>query len=218
MNYRKVSVLTLVGVAAVIAASLTLLSGARLVMAWRSRSAMAAASAQIGREKDAAAPEAKNAALRKKIEALRPRGLYIVIDTARNMLWLKKGEAVIRETVVSTGSGNVLKDPTGKKTWVFDTPRGEFSIKTKTRDPLWVKPDWAFYEEGEKLPTNWNDRVEEGTMGAFALGLGDGYFIHGTLYTRLLGRNVTHGCVRVGDKDLEEVFNQVPLGTKVYIF
>ena len=38
-------------------------------------------------------------------------------------------------------------------------------------------------------------------MGDYALGIGSGYFIHGTLYKRLLGRNVSHGCVRLGDED-----------------
>jgi len=46
--------------------------------------------------------------------------------------------------------------------------------------------------------------VEAGVLGDYALGFGQGYFIHGTLYTRLLGRNVTHGCIRVADKDLEK--------------
>jgi L,D-transpeptidase YbiS len=55
-------------------------------------------------------------------------------------------------------------------------------------------------------------------MGDYALGIGNGYFLHGTLYTRLLGRNVTHGCVRIGDADLEYLYKNVPLGTKVYLF
>ncbi|MDZ4383320.1 MAG: L,D-transpeptidase, partial [Thermodesulfovibrionia bacterium] len=59
---------------------------------------------------------------------------------------------------------------------------------------------------------------EEGVLGDYALSLGNGYLIHGTLYTRLLGRNVTHGCIRVGDKDLKELYNTIPIGTKVIIF
>ena len=62
------------------------------------------------------------------------------------------------------------------------------------------------------------ERIEAGTLGDYALGFGDGYFIHGTLYTRLLGRNVTHGCVRVGDEDLKAVFRAVSIGTKIYIY
>ena len=156
--------------------------------------------------------------LRKKISSLSPKGIYIVIDTARNRLYLKKGEDTLREAVISSGSGNVLTEPSGKRTWVFDTPRGEHSVKSKVENPDWVKPDWAFVEEGEKIPSNYGDRVESGMLGAYALAIGNGYLIHGTLYTRLLGRNVTHGCVRVGDGDLEYVFKNTPIGSKVIIF
>ncbi len=159
-----------------------------------------------------------SAALRKKISYLSPKGTYIVIDTARNRLYLKRGGSTLREAVISSGSGNMLTDPSGKRTWVFDTPRGEHSVKSKIENPDWVKPDWAFVEEGEKIPSKFGDRVESGMLGEYALSIGNGYLIHGTLYTRLLGRNVTHGCVRVGDKDLEYVFKNTPIGSKVIIF
>jgi L,D-transpeptidase YbiS len=42
--------------------------------------------------------------------------------------------------------------------------------------------------------------------------------IHGTLYTRLLGRSVTHGCIRLGAEDLQAVWDAVPVGSSVYIF
>lgn len=158
-------------------------------------------------------------ALRKSLEALKPRGVYIIVDTGENRLYLMKGQEVLRTAVVSCGSGEVLEDPSGKRKWVFDTPRGEFAVKSKVRNPYWVKPDWAFIEEGEPVPPkNSEARFEAGTLGDYALGFGDGYFIHGTLYTRLLGRNVTHGCVRVGDEDLEAVFKAAQIGTKIYIY
>jgi L,D-transpeptidase YbiS len=50
------------------------------------------------------------------------------------------------------------------------------------------------------------------------MGFGNGYFIHGTIYERLLGINVTHGCVRVGSEDLKIIFDKTPLGTAVFIF
>ena len=40
-------------------------------------------------------------------------------------------------------------------------------------------------------------------LGDYALALGDGYLIHGTIYKRFLGMPVTHGCVRLNDEDLE---------------
>jgi len=157
-------------------------------------------------------------ALKKKMSALAPKGIYIVIDTGANRFYLKKGEEVVREGLVSTGSGEVLPDPKGKRQWVFDTPRGEFAVKSKVVNPYWVKPDWAFIEEGEPIPKRQSDRVVGGELGDYALGFGDGYFLHGTLYTRLLGRNVTHGCVRIGDEDLKEMFKTASIGTKIYIY
>lgn len=163
-------------------------------------------------------PEKENAILARKLTALSPKGNYIVIDTARNRLFMKKGETRLLEAVISSGSGNVLAEPSGKRTWVFDTPRGERTVRSKIENPDWVKPDWAFVEEGESIPGNYRDRIERGMLGDYALSIGNGYLIHGTLYTRMLGRNVTHGCIRVGDKDLEFVYKNTPIGTKVIIF
>jgi L,D-transpeptidase YbiS len=42
--------------------------------------------------------------------------------------------------------------------------------------------------------------------------------IHGTLYERLLGRPVSHGCIRLGREPLREVWKHAPLGTPVYIY
>lgn len=163
--------------------------------------------------------KAKNRNLREIIEGISPAGLYIVVDTAENVLFLKQDNKIIRKAVISAGSGSILKDPSGKRKWVFDTPRGEFKIQSKIVNPRWIKPDWAFIEEGRDIPNKTSkERIAEGVLGDYALGLGNGYFIHGTLYTRLLGRNVTHGCIRVGDEDLRAVYNASEIGTKIFIF
>jgi lipoprotein-anchoring transpeptidase ErfK/SrfK len=161
---------------------------------------------------------AENSALQKRIQALQPRAVYIVIDSAHNTLYLKKRDEIIRQAVVSCGSGSILEEPGGKRKWVFDTPRGEFYVKSKITEPTWVKPDWAFIEEGKEVPKKPEERLEEGVLGDYALGFGNGYFIHGTLYTRLLGRSVTHGCIRVGDNDLKAIYKTASIGTKIYIF
>jgi lipoprotein-anchoring transpeptidase ErfK/SrfK len=170
-------------------------------------------------DKDVPKVERNVKQLERKMIGLLPKGPYIVIDTAANRLDLKNGSQVVRTAVVSCGSGVVLEEQGGKnRSWVFDTPRGEFSVKSKITNPYWVKPDWAFIEEGEDIPKELEARIESGTLGDYALGFGQGYFIHGTLYTRLLGRNVTHGCVRVGDEDLKAIFQVVPVGAKIYIY
>jgi lipoprotein-anchoring transpeptidase ErfK/SrfK len=175
-------------------------------------------SGKPAKKKSAAALQADNAQLQRKIRALAPSGLYIVIDTAGNRVYLKRGEETLKEMLASCGSGNVLEDPVGGRTWTFDTPRGDFRILKKVTKPVWIKPDWAFLEEGEPIPERSSERNMPGMMGNYALGIGDGYYIHGTLYSRLLGRNVSHGCVRLGDADLEELYRSADLGTRVLIY
>jgi L,D-transpeptidase YbiS len=102
--------------------------------------------------------ESKNASLRKKIAALVPKGHYVVIDTANNRVYLKKDGQILRDMIASCGSGNVLEDPVGGRTWTFETPRGEFQVRSKITKPLWIKPDWAFIEEGEPIPEKSSDR------------------------------------------------------------
>jgi L,D-transpeptidase YbiS len=153
------------------------------------------------------------------LSRLAPRGVYVVVDTGRNRLSLRRGDKTLYTAVASTGSGAWLVDPRDPaRGWRFDTPRGVFAITGKHIGPVWIKPDWAFIEEGLALPSTPEERIEAGVLGRYALGFGNGYFIHGTLYTRLLGTNVTHGCIRLGDQDLEHVFKTVQAGATVIVF
>lgn len=156
--------------------------------------------------------------LERRIAAQAPAGVHIVVDTLANRLYLRKGDQVLREAVCSTGTGGVLTDPATGRRWVFDTPRGTHQVIAKKKDPVWNKPDWAFIEEGQPIPKDAKERLDDFSLGDYALYLGDGYLIHGTLYQRLLGRSVTHGCVRLGDADLEAVYKAAPVGTRVYIY
>lgn len=159
-----------------------------------------------------------NRQLEGKVAAARPRGTYIVVDQTHNRLYLKRDDETLRTAVCSAGSGMVLREGEAGRKWVFDTPRGLYKVRNKVSNPIWKKPDWAFVEEGKPIPKNPQDRFESGTLGEYALYLGDGYMIHGTLYTRLLGRNVTHGCIRLGKEDLRAVWAAAPIGTPVYIY
>ncbi|WP_447985526.1 L,D-transpeptidase [Nitrospira sp. Nam74] len=162
---------------------------------------------------------ARHAALKQKLNQLAPTGHYIVVDTAHNQLYVKRGKDTVLTAVASTGSGTILDKPgqPGSQ-WVFDTPRGGFTIQSRLTNPVWVKPDWAFLEEGMSIPSNPAERLEPGILGDYALGFGKGYFIHGTLYPRLLGKNVTHGCIRLSDDDLKTVYKLTKVGTPLMIF
>ncbi|MBU2502002.1 L,D-transpeptidase [bacterium] len=158
------------------------------------------------------------ARLERTLDAQRPWGVFIIVDTVANRLQVRRGEDVIREAVCSTGTGSVLEDPATGKRWIFETPRGVRTVIGKRKDPVWVRPDWSFIEEGSDLPRNFKDRVDRETLGDWALDLGDGYMIHGTLFQRYLGRNVTHGCIRLGDEDLAFVAAATPVGASVLLF
>ncbi len=168
--------------------------------------------------KQISATEKRVFALQKKIENLWPYDPYLIINTTRNTFVLRTKRQILREGICSTGS-YILLDAGDGQQWVFKTPKGEHRILSKVVDPVWVKPDWAFIEESLPVPSvNDPDRFEYGSLGDYALRLGDGYMIHGTLYQRFLGLPVTHGCVRLGDEDLKIVYKNLQIGSKVYIF
>ena len=67
-------------------------------------------------------------------------------------------------------------------------------------------------------PVGTKHRTVAGELGKYRLKLGDGYQIHGTPHLESIGTSVTHGCMRLADEDIEWVYNNVPVGTKVYIY
>jgi len=157
--------------------------------------------------------------LKTRLASAAPRGVYIVIDQTQNRLYLRRGDETLLQAVCSAGSGMVLRETGGKnREWVFDSPRGRFEVRSVHRNPVWAKPDWAFVEESQPIPRNPADRLEYGSLGEYALRFGDGFMIHGTLYERLLGRAVSHGCIRVGREDLRKVWANARIGTQIYIY
>ena len=143
---------------------------------------------------------------------------YIVVNTIENKFYLYTNKKLIREGFCSSGSYTMLQT-SGDKKWIFKTPKGKYWIRGKTTNPVWKRPDWSFVEEGSPIPpANDDSRYEYGVLGDYALAIGDGYLIHGTIYKRFLGMPVTHGCVRLNDEDLKVVFNTLNIGSKVYIF
>jgi len=143
---------------------------------------------------------------------------YIVINTTENRFFLYRNKKLIREGFCSSGSYTMLQT-SGNKKWIFKTPKGKYWIHGKTTNPVWKRPDWSFVEEGSPIPSKDDfSRYEYGVLGDYALAIGDGYLIHGTIYKRFLGMPVTHGCVRLNDEDLKVIFNTLNIGSKVYIF
>jgi hypothetical protein len=67
-------------------------------------------------------------------------------------------------------------------------------------------------------PSHSKNRMIEGELGKFRLDLGEGYLLHGTPHQDSIGQATTHGCVRLRDEDIEWLYNNVPVGSKVYIY
>jgi hypothetical protein len=156
--------------------------------------------------------------LNKKAQRLTPGNAFLIINTTNNTFELYKNNELIRQGRCSTGSFISLEvDST--KSYLFETPKGVMTVQNKVTNPVWTKPDWAFIEEGLPVPPQGHSsRREPNVLGDYALILGKGYMIHGTLYQRLIGSPVTHGCVRLLDDDLEAVYKTLPIGSKVFIY
>jgi lipoprotein-anchoring transpeptidase ErfK/SrfK len=152
------------------------------------------------------------------IEKLKPVKPYIIVNTTENRFSLRNVNGdTIRTGVCSTGKNELLI--AGSKRIVFKTPKGIFTVRNKQQNRPWVKPDWAFIEDGLPIPSARSaERIDYSTLGDYALEIGNGYMLHGTLYQRFLGLAVTHGCVRLGDKDLEIIYNTLSKGSKVFIY
>jgi lipoprotein-anchoring transpeptidase ErfK/SrfK len=169
-------------------------------------------------EQEAAVLEEQNQGLNRMLKEMDDDAPYIVVDTENNRLTLRQGDKVLLTAVVGTGSRQFVEEETGRN-WYFESPMGSLTVLGKERNPVWIRPDWSYVEENMPVPAeNDPDRIVREVLGKYALILGNGYKIHGTKYTKLLGTHFTHGCISVGDKDLEKLYKTVKIGTKVYIY
>jgi len=100
------------------------------------------------------------------------------------------------------------------------TPLGTTRVTAKVPNPSWTPPDSIRREaaaEGKTLPAVVPPGPDN-PLGAYALYLDlPGYRIHGTNRPYGVGMRVTHGCVRMYPEDIESLFEQVSVGTKVQI-
>lgn len=169
-------------------------------------------------EKATASIGSSIAKLQKQLDKFTPTAAYLTINTNENKFALYSRKKLVRQGLCSTGKYVMLEAGENQK-WIFKTPRGVRKVLNKQTAPVWTKPDWAYIEEGLPVPpVNHPSRYDAYALGEYKLDLGNGYMVHGTLYQRLLGKPVTHGCVRMGDEDLEEVYKTMSAGSKVYIY
>jgi lipoprotein-anchoring transpeptidase ErfK/SrfK len=96
----------------------------------------------------------------------------------------------------------------------LETPAGLYHIQDKQVNPSWHVPNsaWAGSLAGKVIPPGPADPIKARWMG-FNGGAG----IHGTDVLGSLGSAASHGCVRMAIPDVEALYDQVSVGTPVFV-
>ena len=137
-----------------------------------------------------------------------PEWAYAEVALEHNLVMkhLKRGQTV----TVTDGRRLVVRDsvvgllpPKGERGGFEALPVDEHIVFGNT---LYIPPPDTKY------------RRIEGELGKYRLDLGNGYLLHGTPHQTSIGSAATHGCVRLRDEDIEWLYNNVPVGSRVYIF
>ena len=67
-------------------------------------------------------------------------------------------------------------------------------------------------------PVGTHQREFPDVLGTHRLNLGDGYALHGTQAVSQLGRNVSHGCVRLHNDEIARLYEMANVGDEVIIY
>jgi lipoprotein-anchoring transpeptidase ErfK/SrfK len=142
-------------------------------------------------------PKVSTAQLAKKYPAV------IIVDRSRFKLTLFKNLKVAKTYGIAVGQVGL------------ETPAGLYNIQNKAENPAWHVPnsDWAGDLAGTVVPAG-----DPGNpIKARWMGIYDGAGIHGTSEDGSIGSAASHGCIRMHVPDVEELYDQVPVGAPVYI-
>ena len=124
-----------------------------------------------------------------------PKGKFtIVVDKSQNQLLLTEDNQFVKTYPVATGKEN-------------STPVGTFKVVTRLPNPVW-------YTQGAIVPPDSPQNI----LGTRWLGIDkQGYGIHGSVDPNAIGHQVTAGCVRMTNSDVEELYDIIAVGTEVTI-
>jgi len=128
------------------------------------------------------------------------------------LYWTLQGRSAIRYSV-GVGRGNLYHDGTffvgAKKEWPEWTPTDDM-IK---RDPK----SYTRFSGG--MPGGINNPLGARALYLFTPGKGDTFLrIHGTNKPRTIGVAVSNGCARLVNDQVIELYNRVPMRTKVVLY
>ena len=121
-----------------------------------------------------------------------------------------------RRIVVSLADRKLAVMEAGRVVKIFSTavgappspsPSGTYEIINRLADPTW-------YGYGKVVPPGKSSPIGTRWMGLSA----KGYGIHGTNDPSSIGHNVSHGCIRLSNRDVEELFEMVAVGDAVELY
>jgi lipoprotein-anchoring transpeptidase ErfK/SrfK len=127
----------------------------------------------------------------------------IVIDTPNKFLYLVESDGKAMRYGIGVGRPGF--------TWA--------GVKTITAKKEW--PDWRpptdMLQRRPDLPRYMPGGIDN-PLGARAMYLGSTlYRIHGSNEPWTIGTNVSSGCIRMRNEDVEDLYSRVPVGTKVVV-
>jgi lipoprotein-anchoring transpeptidase ErfK/SrfK len=127
---------------------------------------------------------------------------YLILDRANFTLRLYRDLELARTYTVAVGAEGL------------ETPEGTYEIQAMEEEPTWYVPesDWAGDLAGQVIPPGPDNPIKARWMAIF-----EGAGIHGTEETASLGSAASHGCVRMAIPDVEELYDEVEVGTPVFI-
>jgi lipoprotein-anchoring transpeptidase ErfK/SrfK len=127
--------------------------------------------------------------------------LRLEIRLSRRQVTLYKGTTIVKAYPIAIGRAG------------WETPKGTFQVRQMIKNPAWVHP----LEPSVLIPAG----DPENPLGRFWIGFwtdGKNWIgFHGTPNPRSIGTAASHGCIRMYNRDIEELFQQVSLGTPVTV-
>ncbi|HBL58614.1 MAG TPA: hypothetical protein DDZ80_08885 [Cyanobacteria bacterium UBA8803] len=93
----------------------------------------------------------------------------------------------------------------------WETPTGTFKVLQKQRNPVWKQPI-----TGDLIPTGPNNPLGDRWIGFWADERHQIGF-HGTQKEELIGKAISHGCLRMRNSDIRALYEQVNVGTPVIV-
>lgn len=133
-------------------------------------------------------------------DAVSPEPAWVEISLNQHRATLYRGSSEIKKYPIAIG----------REGW--ETPLGDFHVFQMLRDPNWKHPlNGKIFRAGHPQNALGHYWIGFWTDGDSAIGF------HGTPHRKSVGKASSHGCIRMYERDVEELFSQLRLGTPVTV-